>query len=517
MKLKSILICAFVALIGSSCKESYFDINTNPNSLPTAQPNYVLTNALFKTATNIAGNTDAGGSSEIGFYWAGQWSQGNGYIISTTQFAYNFTNGDFNYWDSYYDNLNDYEFVISNADAYNQKYLKGPAKVMKAMLYQQLVDMYGNIPYTDALKSTASLAPKFDDQKAVYDNLIVLLDDAIKDLKANPFASAFAPSDIIFNGNVTKWAQFANSLKLRILIRQSKVAGKESFITTEIGKIVTEGSGFITGEDVGIGGPSFYLATAGKLNPVYDRWGYDANGAKRALNNYPRISEFAVKTLKASGDTLRLKRIGYANGGENANTPGVSVAKEVAANYSGTPFGVSSGYLPANTVGLGPSLLVKGSYNRPYIIMQASEVQFLLAEAKQRYAAVALPSTAKVYFEEGIKQSFRTLGAAATGADAYKGSKIVNYDWDASTDKLTAITIQKWISFINFNGLEAWAEYRRTNLPATPQSIQLKGESETKRPLRFFYPNTESGSNGANVTAQGTIDVFSTKLFWDVD
>ncbi|MEI7585828.1 SusD/RagB family nutrient-binding outer membrane lipoprotein [Runella sp.] len=509
MKLKSFFIIAFVALVGSACKESFFDINTNPNSLPTASPSFVFTNALNTTSTNMLG------PNETGSYWSGQWTQGNGYIISTTLFAYNFTNGDFNYWDGYYDNLQDYQFVINNADTYNQKYLKGPAKVMKAMLFQQLLDMYGNVPYSDALKGTEILAPKFDDQKAVYESLITLLDDAIVDLKANTFASAFAGSDIVFKGNTTKWTQFANSLKMRILIRQSKIAGRDAYIKTEINKIVSQGSGFITGEEVGVGGPSFYLATAGKLNPIYNNWGYDANGAKRALNNYPRLTQFLFTGLKAAGDTLRLKRIAYANGGENGNVPGTSVQKEIAANYNGTPFGVSSGYLPANTSSLGPSLLVKGEYNRPYILMTASEVQFLLAEAKQRFSDVTLPGTAQSYFEAGIVQSFRVLGANTAGAANFKGSKINNYDWDASTDKLAAIAIQKWTALTNFSGLEAWAEYRRTNLPVTPQSIQIVGE--TKRPVRFFYPNTELGSNGENVKAQGTIDVFTTKLFWDVD
>ncbi|RYF78689.1 MAG: SusD/RagB family nutrient-binding outer membrane lipoprotein [Cytophagaceae bacterium] len=509
MKIKSLLILAFVGLVGTACQESFLDINTNPNTLPTASPNYVFTNALNVTSTNMVG------PNETGSYWSGQWTQGNGYIISTTLFAYNFTNGDFNYWDGYYDNLQDYQFVIDNADSYSQKFLKGPAKVMKAMLYQQLVDMYGNVPYSEALKGSAVLAPQFDDQKVVYETLIKLLDEAIVDLQANAFSSAFTGSDIVFKGSTTKWIQFANSLKMRILMRQAKVSGRDTYIKTEINKIVTQGSGFIAGEEVGIGGPSFYLATAGKLNPIYDRWGYDANGAKRALNNYPRLTQFLFTNLKAAGDTLRLKRIAYANGGENGGAPGTSVLKEVAANYNGTPFGVSSGYLPANTSSLGPSLIVKGDYSRPYVIMTAAEVQFLLAEAKQRYSDVTLSGTAQSYFEAGILQSFRLLGASTAGATAYKGSKIANYDWDASTDKLTAITAQKWIALTNFSGLEAWAEYRRTNLPVTPQSIQIIGE--TKRPVRFYYPNTELGSNGKNVTAQGTIDVFSTKLFWDVD
>lgn len=507
MKLKSIIVATFVALVGSSCSESFLDINTNPNTLPTASPNFVFTNALNVSAANMVS------PNEIGSYWSGQWTQSNGYIISTTTFAYNFTNGDFNYWDGYYDNLQDYQFVIENADANNQKYFKGPAKVMKALLAQQLVDMYGNIPLSDALKGVQSLAPKFDDQKVVYELLIKLLDEALVDIKANAFASAFTSADIIFKGNTSKWAKFANSLKMRILMRQARVSGADSYIKGEINKIVSEGSGFITGEDVGSGGSGFYLATAGKLNPVYDRWGYDANGAKRALNNYPRLTQYLVNSLKASNDTLRLKRLGYATGGESA-TAGVSTKAEIAANYVGVPFGASSGYLPASASALGPSLLVKGEYNRPYILMTAAEVQFHLAEAKQRYSDVTLTGTAKSYFEEGLKQSFRALGANTAGADAFKGSKIDNYDWDTSTNKLNAIAIQKWIALCNFNGLDAWSEYRKTGLPVTPQSIQVP---EAKRPLRFFYPNTESGSNGDNVKAQGTIDVFATRLFWDVD
>jgi hypothetical protein len=344
MKVKALIIATMVAMVGNGCKtKDFLNINTNPNQLPTASPNYLFTNALNVTAVNMLG------TNELGTYWSGQWSQGNGYIISTQQFAYQFTNGDFNYWDGYYDNLQDYQFVINNADASGQMFLKGPAKVMKAMLFQQLVDLYGNIPYTDALKGAAVLAPKFDDQKAIYESLVTLLDEAIVDLKANPFTGSFGTSDIVFGGNVTKWTQFANSLKMRILIRQSKVTGRETYIKTEINKIVTQGSGFITGEDVGVGGASFYQPAAGQLNPIYDRWGYSETGAKRALNNYPRPTQFLINSLKASGDTLRMKRIAYATGGENANNPGVSTKAEVAANYSGTPFGASSGYLPANT------------------------------------------------------------------------------------------------------------------------------------------------------------------------
>jgi hypothetical protein len=508
MKIKSIFIIALAAMVGTGCKKSFLDVNTNPNVLPTATPNYVFTNALNTSTSNLIN------ANETGSYWSGQWTQSNGYILSTTIFAYNFTNGDFNYWDGIYDNLEDYQYVINSADASGQPFLKGPAKVMKALLCQYMVDMYGSIPYTEALGGVGILAPKFDDQKVVYDSLIVLLDRAIVDLKANVFSSATVSSDIVFRGNTTNWIKLANSLKMRILVHQSRVTGKEAYITTEINKIVSEGTGLISGADVGVGGTTFYVATAGKLNPIYDRWGYDANGAKRALNNYPRLTQFLVNTLKSSADTFRLKRLGYANGGENGSNPGVSTKAEIADNYAGAPFGTSSGFLPSACASLGPSLLIKGQFGRPFILFLGAESQLLMAEAKQRFPAVTLPGTAQSYYEAGVTESFRALGAGTANAAALLTSGKNNADFAASTDKLAAIATQKWLALANYCGLEAWTEYRRNNLPVTPQSIQVV---DAKRPLRFFYPNTESGSNEKNVKDQGIIDVFTTKLFWDVD
>ena len=508
MKFKSYIIIALFALMASSCKESFLDINTNPNALPTSLPNYVFTNALNTSAANMRA------PNETGSYWSGQWTQSNSYILSTTIFAYNFTNGDFNYWDGYYNNLEDYQFVIDNADANNQKFLKGPAKVMKALLFQQLVDMYGNVPFSDAFKGVKSLAPKFDDQQAVYASLITLLDEALVDIKANAFASAFTGSDIVFKGNTTNWAKFANSLKLRILMRQTRVTSKEAYIKTEINKIVAENSGFITGIDVGSGGSGFYLASAGKLNPIYETWGYSAAGATQALGRFPRVSEFLVNTLKAAKDTFRMKRLAYAVGGEGA-TAGVSSKAEVSSNYIGVPFGNSAGFVATASSPIGPSVIVKGAFDRPYILMTAAEVQFNLAEAKERFGAgVNLPSDAKTYFEAGIQQSFRLTGTPVANAAAFVGSGIQDYDYVASTNKLKAIAVQKWLAYVNFSGLEAWAEYRKTGYPVTPQSPQV---TDAKRPVRFYYPNTESGANSANVTAQGAIDVFATRLFWDVD
>ena len=106
------------------------------------------------------------------------------------------------------------------------------------------------------------------------------------------------------------------------------------------------------------------------------------------------------------------------------------------------------------------------------------------------------------------------LGADVSTATFLLTSGINNSDFIASTNKLNAIAYQKWIALANFSGLEAWSEYRKTNFPVTPQSVNYVG---AERPLRFYYPNTEKAANGVNVDAQGAIDPLKTRIFWDVD
>ena len=505
MKLRKFLIvpaCLLFALF--SCQKDWLDVNTNPKALPSSTPDYTFAAAANRIASNL-------GPNELGEYWSGHWTQSSTYILSPTIFKYEFTNTNFDYWSGYYDILEDLDYAAKGATG-TLTYFGGTARVLKAYVYQIMVDLYGNIPYTDALKGGGSLAPKFDDQKAIYEDLIKVLDTAITILKANPLPANAAGSDIVFGSGgaataATKWIQFANSLKLRILIRQSRVTGREAYITAEINKAAATTEGFLpAGLDVGVN-PG-YVASSGKLNPFYETWGYNASGGAQALARYPRPTEYLFNTLKAANDTFRLKRLAYPNGGEGA-------LPEIITNYLGVPFGVASGYLSQNTSYIGPSQIKKGDFARPMILMTNAESQFLLAEAKQRYAGVTLPLTAQAYYEQGVKEAFRITGTAASAATTLLTSGIDLSDWAASPDKLKAIWMQKWLALTNYSGFEAWCEYRKNNFPVTPASASTA--TNAPRPVRLFYPSGEVASNGENVKAQGTIDVFTTRLFWDVD
>ena len=509
MKLRKFLIipaCLLFALF--SCQKDWLDVNTNPNALPSSTPDYTFAAGANRIASNL-------GPNELGEYWSGHWTQSSTYILSPTIFKYEFNNTNFDYWSGYYDILQDLDYAAKGATG-TLAYFGGTARILKAYTYQIMVDLYGNIPYTDALKGSSSLAPKFDDQKAIYEDLIKVLDTAITILKANPLPPNATGSDIVFGSGgastaATKWIQFANSLKLRILIRQSRMTGRDAYITAEINKAAATTEGFLpNGLDV-TANPG-YVASAGKLNPFYENWGYNASGGAQAIARYPRPTEFLFTTLKAANDTFRMKRLAYPNGGEG-------VAPEIITNYLGVPFGVSSGYLSQNTSYIGPSQIKKGDFARPMLLMTNAESQFLLAEAKQRYAGVTLPSTAQAYYEQGVKEAFRLTGTttaygAAAATTLLTSGKDLS-DWTASPDKLKAIWMQKWLALTNYSGLEAWNEYRKNNFPVTPASASTAANAP--RPVRLFYPSGEVASNGENVKAQGTIDVFATRLFWDVD
>ncbi len=515
MKLKYLTIAVFLGAVAfTGCKKSWLDVNVNPNQVISTTPEYIFTNALARV-----GSTDGNLlADETGSYFAGYWMQSSSYILNTNTFGYNFTNVDFNYWDGWYDVISDFNTAEKlGRDSAYYGFVVGPSRIMKTLLFQQVVDTYGNAPYSDALKGAGSLAPKFDDHKTIYEGLIKDLDTAIAFLKTpeSVFPGTTSAFDITFKGNRTNWIKLANSLKLRILIRQSRVTGRDSYIIAEINKAAAVTEGFLTSTDAGEN-PG-YLASIGKTNPYYDRWGYDPNGATRSLGRFPRPTKFLIDLFKSTGDSVRLKRDFYAITGENGSTPGVSTKAEINSNYVGIPFGASSSaYTAGNASPIGPSQIVKGQVSKQFIFFTAAETNFLLAEAKERYgAAVTLPGTAKSYYEEGVKQSFRLVGAPASAATTLLSNGGNLTDWTASPDHLKAIWQQKWLALANFNGMEGWAEYRRTGFPVIPQSVIVSDPN--KRPVRLYYPQSELGSNEANVKEQGNINVFTNRLFWDVD
>lgn len=476
----------------SSCNKDFLDINQNPNQPVTSNPSLVLPSALNNTASEMINR------NEIGSFWAGQWSPSGSVSGFQGEKTYNINSGfRTGIWDGIYDNLNDYHYIDVESVKLSWKAYSGIAKTMKVFLYQAIVDAYGNIPYTESLKGTEAIRPKYDDASAIYEDFIKKLNEAIADLKVPISGSNPSPagSDIYFTGNTSSWIRFANTLKLRILLRQSNIPSRDSFIKSEIAKIIADNTRFL-GADENVESNPSYIKSNGKQNQFWETYGFTAAGTLAGGHDFYGYSNFFITFL------------------QNTNDPrlGLLASKATLAPYTGqfrgVPFGDGNDdYLYAKISGFGPAILK--SYDQPMVIMTAAESFFLQSEAVFRGY---MSGNAKNLFESGITESFKLVDLTAADAKSFYDTSVnPSVNWNAATNKLETIITQKWVALASFNGYEAWCEFRRTGFPRVPLSTRAQ---TPKHPMRLLYPLSEVAANADNVKAQGEINQFDTKIFW---
>lgn len=505
-----------------SCKKD-LDINTNPNQPLAATVNTVLPQAIVATANNIAQFNFYGGQV-AGYFANGGGVSGWGSIVS-----YNYQNDEFaGLWANTYDILTDVKYVAdqSSSDATKAEF-SAAAKVLKAYNFQLLVDTYNDVPYSEANLGLANVQPKYDKATDIYKNLADLCDQAITSFKAVTKASpAFVASDPLFAGSAAKWAQLANTIKLKLVL---KGRGKVTFTNTTFDTTV----GFI---DADASVQPGYTKIDGKQNPAWNRWAYAASGtAVGAASQYavtPWIMSFyngtklkdatrANLTFK-SGVTTATNQLGYqlSDAGRGAS-PSSWFRGTDATTYE--------------HVGI-----LKGpDASQP--IMLAAESYFLQAEAN---LSGLVAGTAATNFDSGVKASYRYLATNNAGTvtvteqqitdwlASYKtsninaatntGNPLVDFSAAATDEqKLAAIITQKYLAFNMTFGHEAWNEFRRTGYPAivtsganssqTFVSITSQATAANKLPTRILYPITEFKYNAANIPAA---DKYTSKIFW---
>lgn len=486
-----------LAAIGtlSSCGKDFLDINTNPNEPTTATPNLILSAGLNRTAAQQANSLNI-----LGSLWSGQIASATDMLWFMNEKQYNVTSSFYTgIWDTGYDILNDFEVMQKTAAASNQSYYVGMAKIMKAHGYQIIVDAYGNIPYTDALKATGNLRPKYDNAQVVYNDLMVLLDEGINQIKTAAVTEV-KPSvdDVLFKGDMVKWVKFANTLKLRILIRQSEMTDRASYIQAELAKIAAEGSGFLGANESAEVNPG-YISSSAKLNPYWETYHKTAAGAETTNYRAVRPTIYLFGKYDALNDPRKT-----ANYDEAVN-PGIG--------YRGVAFGEPTvgaavdnyKYKSTSAVKAGGAILRTAISSTP--ILTAEESLFLQAEAAQRGW---ITGNAGSFYDLAIAESFKRAG---TSNDLAAYLTEANVAFANAPNKIEAIINQKWFALNIIGGWEVWNDFRRTQFPLdNPLS---KAANEQKFPTRLMYPNSELGRNADNVAAQGTIDPLSTKIFWD--
>ena len=215
----------------ASCNKSWLDVNYNPSELTdsAATPDLVLPVLLSEwPGTEVAGFNE----------WMGYWCEPRLSRASDEQTNYKFNEPS---WANGNPTIGQYLFE-EKAMRTGQTFYAGIAKIIQAISYSRSVDMLNNIPYTDAFKVNIR-QPKYDDGQFIYEELMKNLDLAIqmiKDAELNKNVR-ISQADIMFHGDKMKWVKFANTLKLRLLIHQANLPGREAYIQNEISKITGEG------------------------------------------------------------------------------------------------------------------------------------------------------------------------------------------------------------------------------------------------------------------------------------
>jgi hypothetical protein len=516
------LILGFVVIAGfvglNSCKKE-LDINTNPNSLTSASPNLVLPLAITNTASLVSSMNDYG--SEVVGYAAN--AGGYGGFGSSWTYNYAPSQGEY-YWDFGYGILENYQYIINASEGSDANaYYNASSKIMKAFIYQMLVDEFNSIPYTGALKGDTTLKPGYDDASTIYPSLASLLDTAIAEINAAQSPTLLSAGvDPLFAGDMTSWKQFANTLKLRLIIRAS---AEIKFPNTTFSS-----DGFLT--DDAIVNPGYKLAT-GQVSPSWGSWAASYTGSRVGTAWIPATYVFGYYDGHQLSDAWRGSVIYFNFPNTPTNQLGVMPPNNTLTSPSqagGWYAGDGSGTSLGNTTGVmkGPNM------GEPLILLAESD--FLQSEADIRGI---LSGDAKTDFDNGIVASFTYLYKLPSNtvkpgldpvadAQAYMAanstSYLVNFDLaTTTTQKTEAIITQKYIALNFINGEEAWSEYRRTGYPVSSSttlnnpygsfaSIQSQATRPDHLPTRLPYPGTEASTNGSNVPQN--ISVYTSTIFW---
>lgn len=463
---KTLYIFAFISLLlASGCTKDFEEINTNPNAPNSVQPSLLLRQVIYNFGDEMAYEGFAAGDLLSQYRTALDFNNFDRHDLKSPQLGGN-------PWPVFYTNLRDNEIIL-NQSRTNETFrvYEGPALILKAYMAGGLTDLFGDIPYFEAFNGTnGNVTPAYDNQEDIYLLEGGIIDNLDKGILAINNYSASIPleGDILFNGDLQGWVRFANSLKIKYLLRISNQVD----VSAELQSIFDSGN---------------YIMTNSQ-NAVFNFSNTEPNNFRFAqlrigdFNNYV-LSETMEDILVSLNDP----RIGFyfrpfansTTGGYNGLLNGVNAAATsiTLADYSlsGTAFREDTSVLDANFI-------------------TAWEVKFALAEAAARNLITGDPQS---LYETGVSQAFE-YWQTPLPSDYLSGPAAFNAP---GTTVIEQIVTQKWIANI-INGYEGWTEYRRTGIP------ELRTVSASLNnnliPVRLPYPAEEAALNAANYSSAAT-------------
>jgi hypothetical protein len=502
----SVTLLTVGALASTGCKTDLTDLNVNPNNPTTAPAGPLFTNAVRLEVGRFAGNSLSGTALFAQHIAQVQYvDEDRGHLRSGTMDAF---------FGAYASELEDLEKVALGT-ATTSPNTAGPARVMQAWGFQNMTDVYGDIPYTEALKGDipgAPTKPKYDSQKDIYYALLKSLTDASATMKVGSTDPGLGNSDPIYKGDMSKWLKFSNGLRARLAMRMSKADPAKA--TAELAAAFAAPGGMMSSN-----ADNAKLTWPG--DGIFDNpWATNFAG-----RDDHRVSKTLLDTMNVLNDP-RMKVYAQPRKCPVATspcpnpdpTPVYAGLQNGLDNVTVTPFFNTTSRPGAIFY---PGATVYGTFGTsagratPSYIMTAAEVAFIQAEAANRGIGGLTAAAAKGFYDNGVTLSITQWGGTAAEAAAYLAQPGVAYAGGATG--LQQIGLQKWIALYT-QSTEAWSEYRRTGNPASLK-MGPKAYSDTPTiPRRFLYPVSEVSVNKASldaaIAAQGA-DGYYTRVWWD--
>lgn len=456
-----------------SCKKS-LDINKDPNN-PTDVPTTVLLpSAQVNLAFTLGGNGSRIAGSFVQHYGGhrGQPLQYGQYDVTTSSTD--------NLWSSLYAGvLRDLKAIVDKSRVSGDSMYVGVSQILMAQTLHFLTDMYGDIPYSDALQGINSIAPKYDKQETIYPELIKLLEAGVANVKLSTAGRKPGTDDAMYNGTMTSWERYGNSLKLRLLNHLSKVqpnAASDFLATNPLLISSNAENAKVT-----------FGTTQANANPIHS---FDILSGRKDM----AVSSTLVNRMKALNDPRIPKYFFPVKNGANAgqfigNVPGGDNDDAGETKFSR----------------VGPAY---ASISSPVVFISYSEVQFIVSEVRLRQSNIAAATTA---YNNAIDADFVAVGNTLAEATAYRSQPTVQFN-----STLARIIEQKWIALFQ-TPYEAWTDWRRTGFPAL--SVPAINLTAGIIPRRFPYPQLEVNLNRASLAAGPGVPVpyetLKERVWWD--
>lgn len=549
------IITMACALFFASCSDEYMEnMNTDPSKAATIDPNAQLTTAQLQTYGDLS-------MMEIYRNYHYAFTQQLMGCWNTTKYGGRHTldnNEMSRIWTSFYTqslkNIIDAQYrTAEDAEKVN---INSVLRIYRVYLMSIITDTYGDAPFSEAGLGflEGKFNPKYDKQEDIYNAFFLELEDAVN--KIDPTKDKVT-GDLIYAGDVTKWQQLANSLRLRFAMRISNVNPTKA--QTEFENALVANGGVIT--DASSDALIKYMTIAFSFGQeAYSD--YRGNSLSQLLfgndpaNNPSYLCSTFFNQLYNSGDprTFKISRC-YYDGLMSATSPdnrvditqemiekGIAFSPRDPGAYSWEPW--PTGYdsdicaelavnNPSVTATMAREVEPKLANNflksdNPGVVMTSAEVKFLMAEATVKKWNVGSVSAEDLY-KQGVRAAIDFLtdnyGCTAT-TDAEFDAFIQDKGAFGHTDnqKLEAINTQAWILHFT-NPAECWANVRRSGYPKLKSPAEygfgqyLTGGTEI--PVRLCYPVLESSYNKKSyneaIERMGGTDNWHSLLWWDTE